>query len=130
MLDRSKTSYEYKSDSAPKLPFLLITAGLAIAFLALLTRKVRSGRGGLQLAAPGFKTHPHSAMEHEHEHVHVTHNRTDLEKGVGGWEHLTAVHSHGHNHAALDHSHRPHRNARREHAAEAHVHDHEHPLRS
>jgi hypothetical protein len=130
MLDTSKTSYEYQTGSPPKLPFLLIAAVLGIAFFAFLARKMRSGRGGTPLSAPGFRSHPHEAMRHEHEHVHVTHNRTDTEKGVGGWEHLTAVHSHGHNHAAIDHSHRPHRDVSSEHRVEAHIHDHEHPTRS
>ena len=100
--------------------------GIAVAFIAL--TKLFGGKSKHGSAA--FKEHSHEALQHHHEHVHVTHNRTDPDKGVGGWEHLTAEHSHLHNHAALDHSHRPHRDVEEEHRHEAHVHDHDHPTMS
>ncbi len=93
----------------------------AFGGLFLLLKKRSSG-------PPKVETHYHSPLEHAHEHVHVTHNRTDEERGVGGWEHLTASHSHLHNHASLEHSHRPHRNFDKEHATEAHIHNHDDPV--
>ena len=102
----------------PMLPF--IVGGASVLFMAL--KGLRRGNGG------DFKRHSHSALEHVHEHVHVTHYRNDSDKGVGGWDHLTAEHRHAHNHPAVDHAHRPHRDFDKEHRSEAHVHDHEHPL--
>ena len=112
-----------KSQVMSKAP--MIAGGVAGLFLVTRVMKAIFGRG-----KPGFKNHYHEALEHSHEHVHVTHDRTDPDKGVGGWEHLTSTHSHRHNHAALEHSHRPHRNLDKEHQGEAHVHDHEHPTTS
>jgi hypothetical protein len=102
-----------------KIPALAAAGGLALLLGKTLFRHKKHVR---------TKSHFHAAVEHEHEHVHVTHNRIDPEKGVGGWEHLTATHSHKHNHAAMEHDHRPHRHPDAEHRSEAHVHDHDHPI--
>ena len=101
---------------------LVAIAGAFFVLSRFLGGKSTRGKGGLTA-----RDHFHEALEHEHEHVHVTHERTDPDKGVGGWAHLTAQHSHLHNHASLEHSHRPHRDFNSEHRREAHVHDHEHP---
>ena len=123
-LDTNTTTRGTGRSNVPLLPVLLFASGVLV-FVA--TRLIGAVTGKNKA---GFKIHHHDALNHEHEHVHVTHNRTDPDLGVGGWEHLTAEHSHPHNHAELDHSHRPHRNAEEEHRHEAHVHDHEHPMRS
>ena len=103
-----------------KLPMILAAGG---GLSLLLLGKLRSsGKVKEEL-------HHHGSLDHVHEHVHVTHNRTDDDKGVGGWEHLTASHSHRHDHASLDHSHRPHRDFDKEHRSEAHIHDHDEPYR-
>ena len=101
---------------------LLVPAAIGMVFF-----RKRKGDQGSHVA---FESHNHEALDHEHQHVHVTHYRSDPEKGVGGWEHLTAEHSHRHNHPSLQHSHRPHRDFSAEHRREAHVHDHEHPSSS
>jgi hypothetical protein len=109
-----------RSKTMPRLPLLALGAGATV----LIVSKIPGLRGR---KGPEFKSHFHSALDHDHEHVHVTHNRSNEQRGVGGWEHLTALHSHRHNHASMEHSHRPHRDFDAEHRHEAHVHDHEHP---
>jgi hypothetical protein len=106
-----------------KLPFLAAAVGVVM----VVARFFKGKKGGAHTEVY-TEAHRHEALDHEHEHVHVTHNRTDPEKGVGGWEHLTATHSHRHNHAAMEHVHRPHRHFDAEHRMEAHVHSHEHPI--
>jgi hypothetical protein len=103
---------------------LLPLVPLAIGFGLVLMKGLHKGD------PKGFKSHHHQALEHTHAHVHVTHNRSDEDKKVGGWQHLTSEHEHPHNHPALEHSHRPHRDFEDEHRHEAHVHDHEHPTHS
>lgn len=98
-----------------------IIAAVGGGLMLMLLKKAK--RHGVKV-----ETHYHPALDHVHEHVHVTHNRTDDEKGVGGWEHLTASHSHRHDHASLEHTHRPHRHFDKEHRTEAHIHDHDEPV--
>jgi hypothetical protein len=112
----------FKEPRAP-LP-LLIGGGIAVVLLATAVLGKLFGK------KDGVKSHDHEALTHVHDHLHVTHNRTEPDKMVGGWEHLSSRHSHEHNHTPLTHIHRPHRNFEVEHATEAHIHDHEHPAHS